>query len=158
VVVVCLLWIGAVFAGEPEVVVLSDGTVRGVLEMAAPPETIRALVTDPVALRRATQAAGQASAQPDGSCMIVASVGPQASYTSRSCPTADGWVETLVSSEQMSAFSARWRVEPTATGSRVSYELAVTPTLPVPAMIVRTTLKSSVRDVLRKVGAHFSAP
>jgi hypothetical protein len=153
-----LLWIGIVWAAEPEVTVLDDGTVRGVIEMAAPPETVRALVSDPVALRRATRATGEASAQQDGSCMLVASVSPQASYTSRSCPTSDGWVETLVSSEQLREFSARWRVEPSATGSRVSYELAVTPSMPVPAAVVRYTLKSSVRDVLNKVGAHFGAP
>lgn len=139
-------------AAEPTLVVLEDGSIRGILELGVAPEAVRAAVPDPVGLHRITASPGEAKAQPDGSCLVIDSVGPQASYRSRSCPTADGWIETLVSSEQLRGFSARFRVEPAPGGSKVSYEVSATPAMPVPAFLLRSTLKSSVRDTLVKVG------
>ena len=157
------LWaVGAAAAAEPQIEVRADGTVAARMDIAAPPEAVRALIGD--ARRLATiDGTLTATAQPDAAqrgCQLIDYDIPHpvmhVAYRVRACPIADGWTYSLVSSENMAEFRASWQVTPTPSGgSTVRYEVLTVPSLPIPRWVIERQSVAAMQVFLPRFSAYL---
>lgn len=153
------LVLGALYSlngwAEDPVLETQNATVRGSVYVDAPADKVRALVGDPVEIARIDDRGATVDILNRASCTDLLTrsptiVGP-ISYRSRVCPTATGWSNTLVSSEDFEQFHEVWSVASEGRGTRLSYELTVVPKGPVPVMIVIQGTKNAVKGLLNGV-------
>lgn len=152
------------FAGSSEPstpTVAADDTVTTDVVVSASPAQVRSALSDPRAA--ATLSDGVTSVSvlgKDGPCDLVEvtckGVTSPLVYVARRCPTADGFTETLVRSDDFDAHSAQWHLEPVAGGgTRITFELRTEPDLPLPRRIIQAAVQSSavetVRNLVRRV-------
>ncbi len=159
----CLVACLFVAAEAPAVVVLPDHTIAGTVTIQASPDTVRALVGDPVRVAGIDNTGVRVSVAPaDGACQTVTSAvtHPIASvrYTTRQCPTADGFLATLVTSEQLKVFSARWSVQAAGPHTLLRYELKTVPSFPVPQFVIEGQSKSAVAGLLSRIQGYLEGP
>lgn len=140
-------------AQEPSPATVSaDDVVRSEVLVPAPVEEVKADLSDPVAAARLSANVLAARVISKGTCDVVemtvkGMTGPL-SYVVKRCPTASGWTETLVSSDDFDAHRAEWSVTPTAGGSLVSLSIHTEPDVPVPQRIVNGVVQSQVVQTL----------
>jgi carbon monoxide dehydrogenase subunit G len=149
---VALSLIAIARAAEPSIAVEDDGTVVGRVEVAATESEVRALLTDPVTAGSLTPGVLSVSPTPQGACTLldVETRGPWDPLTYRGlrCPTADGWEQHLVASEDFARVDVHWKLAPTDTGTAVEYRVNTAITAPVPARLVRRGVEQSARETL----------
>ncbi|MES2641097.1 MAG: hypothetical protein V4850_16535 [Myxococcota bacterium] len=151
------LLVGAALAG-PSSVLLEDGSVLGTVSVRAPVDVVRSRVSDP-AWVSATEGGGTKVTVTgrDGACLLIDAVTPtvvvEAHYATRQCPTADGVLATLRSSNAFTDYTTSWRVMPDGAGSRIEYRLSMKTKLMVPQSFISGTLRSRVQGLMEKVGA-----
>ena len=140
-----------------------DGdVVRGLVHLPVPAERVLAGLRDPTwEIRIAAEHTDVDVQGPDGACTIVSYVTPnpilEARYTLRRCPTATGWVSTLVEANAMSAYRSAWTVEPADGGCQVAYEVEVHSAVWVPDALVRRQTQQAIEgrmDALRSWAAR----
>lgn len=149
-----IVWISLALAGEVTADV--DGSVvRGTALVAVPPERILAEMKDPTWIGRVSGSNTQVTVTgTKGRCQSVSYLSPNAiidaAYDVTRCPTADGWVGTLVSSTVFSDYRTQWRVVPHGDGAKMTYEVDLTTSLMwVPNSLVRSQTKASVRKMMQ---------
>ena len=146
---------------EPAVDILRDGTVEGTVVVGATVDRVRALVGDVARLRRMSRDVKDVAVRREGDCVVVttrtASV-LEVNYTARRCPTADGWVETLLESDTFNDYYSEWFVHSVADGVLVRFRLRTVADLPVPDRLVRGALKKGVESVLEAIGEELGGP
>lgn len=150
---ILLLAAGLALADDPSAVV-EGSVVRGTAVLAVPPQTIIAQLSDPSWAGEVSGSNTQARVVSVlGPCQHVAYVSPnailEARYELKRCPTADGWDDTLITSNAFSAYHATWRAVPEGEGARVTYEVDLSTSLWVPDSLVRGETRRSVLKMMR---------
>ena len=156
------MWLAAIastWASPPAPVVenVGDHGVRGTVELGLAPAELRALLENPVALYRITNANADISVSPDPDpdCRRVTMMTPHpvmdTSYVSRECDTAAGVTARLVESRQLSHLSGEWTLEPRKNSTLLRYELHVRTNMPVPAFMVRGSTRKGVQSALERL-------
>lgn len=148
----------AALAATPTVVVHDDGSVVGSVSVRAPVDVARAKVSDPTWVTATDGGSTRVTVTGmDGACHLLESVTPsvivEVRYATRQCPTSDGVLATLRSSNTFSDYSASWRVRPEGAGSRLEYRLAMKTSLMLPQSFITGTLEKRVMELMEKVGA-----
>lgn len=146
---------------EPAITVQADGTYVCRVTVAASAEEVEALLADPVAAARLSPDVLSIQANPAGPCQTLTTTSrgmlSALKFTSKRCPTADGWHEELVASEDFSEFDGTWTVsavDPSTT--EVMYELTTKPNLPVPDAVLRQGVQRSLKTMLRNLSDRVS--
>jgi hypothetical protein len=157
-------WILAGTAGanmpEPEVHVDGEGRVVAVVTVQATPERVRTILADTAgALKELSPNTLSVEVTPDGPCERVnrqtRGIFQPLTLRSKRCPTADGWEETLMESDDFEHYEALWRVRSTESGTEVTYRIATVLTAPVPQLLVRQNLKQAAGTILQGLVARL---
>ncbi|MED5372915.1 MAG: hypothetical protein VX899_17985 [Myxococcota bacterium] len=137
----------------------SDGSVISKVLVEAPVDEVRAALSSPEAIERIAGEDALVSQEREGSCWLVEryQAHPLLSvrFVTRACPSADGMVETLVHSDEMDQFQARWRFTETEGGTAITYQVRTSLKIPAPQGLVRresvkqcTAMLENMRDRL----------
>ena len=132
-----------------------DGHVIATVTVDASMAEVRALLGNPVKLAESEGRGAEVSPSEVDGCIqsdIVSHTGVgDVTYTVRSCPKADGFEGSLVSSEKIRDLQARWTL--TEAGGRVTmtYDLYFVPRVRVPQRLVATLAQRGVRRLLEAV-------
>lgn len=164
------LLLSAALAADPVAVVTDAGLVRGTVSVPVPAAVVVGQLADPGWVATLYDGGTEVSVVgPDGDCLVVDYVSPSAflavKYKVRHCPTRTGTQATLLESNAFSSYGTTWRVEPTAAGSNLVYELELVTTLMVPQSFVRSATRKSVQKLMEALdgwgaawaGAHGAA-
>lgn len=147
-------------ASAPEVTQLDNHKVRGTVEVAAPVERVRTLLSDPRNVANIDKSGTTVTIRgTEANCQLVHSAvaHPIASieYETRVCPVADGWKATLVKSDDLVEFESVWKVEEKGDRTRILYEIRTIPDIPVPQFVVDRQTRTSVQAMLVKLRKHL---
>ena len=137
----------------PTATVQDDGSVIGSVELAVPPETLRARLADPAWLPTISKDGTTVTLTgKEGGCQLIKSESPNvvmtARYTPRRCPTADGYQSTLIEGNAFDTYATSWSIIPTETGARATYKVSLTTSLWVPNSMVRRTTRNTIQEML----------
>lgn len=139
---------------------VTQNEYRGTFTSPMAPADVRRLVGDPVWVAETDGTGTTVRAEPDGSCVLGHATSPSAFktvvYTVRHCPTDTGWKGTLVDSNAFDTYGVLWEVEPQEGGSRVSYTLTMTTSLPIPNWVISGTTRRGVEHLLARVEAALT--
>ncbi|MFN7142248.1 MAG: SRPBCC family protein [Myxococcota bacterium] len=132
-----------------------DGGWRTEIVVPVPVATVRAALADPIASARfspdissiAYVARGTTCETLRAETAGIATI----AYDYRRCATADGWHETLVSSEGLDAYEVRWQLVPVEGGPRVSYQVKVDTSFPAPEFVMTRAMKTSITTLLARL-------
>lgn len=146
-------WIAAIaLAAEPDVRVEPDGTVVATVVVAAQPTAVRALLADGVDATRLSPDVYGVQATPAGDCQVLdketRGVFRPFHLRTRRCPTAAGWTETLVGSDDFTAFRSSVEVAPAGDATRVTYRVRTSLAIPVPQAALNRSVSDSARVLL----------
>ena len=127
--------------------VSDDGFVVGEIRVEASVQQVQALISDPQQHAALTPDIQSVNATPVGACahidMHTEGVGPALQMLVKRCPTANGWTDRLVSSEDFNFYEAEIKAEEGSGFTLVTYRIRSVPDLPVPEwMVVRATRES----------------
>lgn len=147
----------ALASGEPSAaIVASDAGVHSAVVVAASPTEIKAALADPVAsIKLCEDVLSAKIVGQSGGCPIVevstrGFTSPLV-YTVKRCPTADGWKETLVASDDFDRQEVTVHLEAVGTGTRISMEVHSQPRLPFPKSILQGEVAKSTVQTLRNI-------
>jgi hypothetical protein len=147
-------------AEEPaEVSVSADGSVVGRMVIDANEQEIRAAIPD-LQKTGVSSSVLEARIVPDGSCSSVfrktRGLARPLEMQTRFCPTATGWRESLVASEDFNAYETEWVIRPQpGGGSQVQLRVVSDVNLMVPSSLVRSSTISGVRESLTDLLARL---
>jgi len=150
---------GTAHAAEPpSVTIQDDGAVVGVVDLAVAPDVLRTRMQDPSWLPTISGDGTTVTVtRTDGACQILHSESPNAvmtaRYDTRRCPTDTGFASTLLDSNAFKSYATSWTFEPTATGTRATYRVALSTSLWVPNGVVRRTTRGAIQDMLENLQA-----
>ena len=161
IVLLVLVHLAQAAPGEPSLpVVGADAGIRTDVVVAATPDQIRAAMADPVAaieLCADVISARVVGRSGDCSILLVTTRGLVAplGFMTRRCPTAEGWAETLVSSDDFDRQDTTLRLEPVSGGTRIVLEVHSEPRLPLPRRLLQSEIAKStvatLENIVRKV-------
>lgn len=144
-------------AAEPPALRLEQTPAGGwqtVLDVPVPEAAVRAALVDPLVAARLSPDISGISYVERGACSTLRSVTSgfaSVSYVYRRCPTANGWHETLVSSEDLDAYEVRWTFTQRGASTEVAYMVRIDPTLPAPAFLLGRQMRSSITTIVSRL-------
>jgi len=147
--------------GDPDVSVGKDGTIDGTVVVGAPPDVVQSYLADVRSLRTHSKDVVSVDIVRDGECQLVTTLAKslvELTYVARRCPTATGYVETLLDSEMMNDYYAEWFVTPVSSGIEIRFRMRTDLNLPVPGRIIRSTIKSNVTRSLELMQKYLGGP
>ncbi|MCB9684926.1 MAG: hypothetical protein H6738_15590 [Alphaproteobacteria bacterium] len=156
-----LFAVSVALAAPPEVERRDDGTFVGqVVVDGADPEVVRAKLADPVWLATTTGGATQVTAtEAQGTCLRTSRLTHNAIkdvvYVVDRCPTADGFAETLVSSNAFDTYTSSFSVRPDPAGARIVYTIDMKTSLMVPQFVVDQQTRKGILDMLARLQQAF---
>ncbi len=160
---VCLhLAAGLARAAEPSApTVAGVSTVSTDVFIAADAATVRAALADPLVASRLNGDVLDARVlgkQGDCTLMQITTRGLTTPlvYTTRRCPTADGFSESLVQTQDFDAQTSVWRLLPVSGGTQVTFEVSSQPRLPVPQRLINAAVGSSAVQTLKNLVARVT--
>lgn len=148
-------------ATEPTSEVRDDGTVVVKINVEATPTEVKALLADTEGAAMDISAdLLSVTATQRGACEEVRretrGVFRPFEMKVLKCPTPNGFVESLVASDDFSAYQSTWSVQPGVTGSDVTYSVRTELNAPVPGAMVRKGVLDGARNAIvnlaRKLG------
>lgn len=132
-----------------------DGHVVATTTLDAPIAAARALLGNPNRVAEVEGRGAEVTSQPKNGCIESEIVAPsgvgKVEYTSLSCPVADGFEGSLVSSKQIREMDARWTLVEEGGRLRIQYDLFVVPKIKVPQKLVALLAKRGVRRLVESV-------
>lgn len=159
-----LMAVTAARAAEPPPITptsTGDGGWRTEIVVPAPVATVRAALADPIASARFSPDISKISYVARGSTCetLRAQTAGMATiaYDYRRCATADGWQESLVSSEGLDVYEVRWQLVPVDGGTRVSYQVKIDTAFPTPDFILAKAMKTSITTLLGRLYRSLTA-
>ncbi len=131
--------------------VSAKGVVTAEVKVAASAKAVRALLSGAEKAHGLAPTTVSSKATPDGKCEKVklqtrGLISPFVLETRR-CPTATGWRETLVSSENFIEYWNEWTVKDLGDGALVTFKTRTLPNVAVPESLIL----SQTRRVLGKL-------
>ena len=140
-------------AAPPAVSVEADGTVVGVVVVAAEESAVRSLLADPQ--REAALSPFVREVLVDGTEGGCTRLRKKTrgllrpfELVSLRCPTDAGWREQLVESADFTTYGIEWRVAPADGGTRVEYRVTTTLSAPLPASAVSAGVVDATKTLL----------
>lgn len=159
-----LVTVMAARAAEPPPITptaTGDGGWRTEIVVPAPVAAVRAALADPIATARFSPDISKISYVARGTTCetlrVVTAGMATIAYDYRRCATADGWHETLVSSENLDVYDVRWQLVPVEGGTQVSYEVKIDPAFPAPDFILARAMKTSITTLLGRLYRSLTA-
>lgn len=154
------MWLLMAWASAPDVVIRDDHSVRGTALLATDATTARARLADPAWIASVDASGNRIElAAGAGDCKRVKTESPHPIRTVRyeveRCPTADGFVETLIASDAFDAYEARWSIASEPGGARITYTLATRTSLLVPQFVIDRQTRKGVERMLGALQAAF---
>lgn len=132
-----------------------DGTIEVRLLAPTSMDAVRAVLEDPVERSRlvpgirGVEVLGRQGACVDLRVTTEGAFSPYV-YDTRACPTAEGWQERMLRSEDMEEVVTTWRLKPTAAGVEVAYQTRVKLRIPIPrALLVSAQCGDMVQTLER---------
>lgn len=128
-----------------------DGFWRTELLVPAPIDVVRARLADPIATAKYSPDITSIQYVSQATCptlRVVTEGMVDVAYDYKRCTTADGWHETLVSSDMLSVYEVRWRLASVEAGTQVSYDVKIRPNFPAPDFMLARQMKSSITTLL----------
>ncbi|MFH1467642.1 MAG: SRPBCC family protein [Pseudomonadota bacterium] len=155
------LFAAALLGAEPTLSITETGdTVIGTLTLHATPVQVRGVLSNPLATAHLSPDTVSAEFTASGACYelsvrVRGLLNPMA-MRSRRCPTADGWVEDLVASEDFKRYHQTWSVIPLdGGGTRVEYRTTIELVLPAPRVLLVESTKRSVDASLKRLAERL---
>ena len=148
------LLLSQAFAADPVITSQADGSILATTAIAASPAAVRAALADPVACGALSPDILSVTVTQAGPCTMLDVVSRGAwdplRWRALRCPTADGWRDDLVSSDDLQSMHSEWRVLAAADGTTtVEYRTNTQVSLPgVPDSLIRQGMMRSARDTL----------
>jgi hypothetical protein len=141
------------FAAPASPIIEDDGTVRMSMEIDASEADIRAILADTSgSLMDLSTEVLSVQSLPKGTCEDVKretkGVWRPLKWRSLRCPTANGWHEELVTSDDFSAFETEWRLEAVDGGTIVTYRVRTELNMAIPQTVVRDGIVKGARNAL----------
>lgn len=138
---------------EPTVQVRDDGTIIAEVLLPADEASVRAVLADPRQTASLTPDVLGARAQAaQNDCVDITrqtrGVFRALEIRSRRCPTAHGWREQLVESEDFNSYELEWELSPSNGGTRVVYRFRTEVNIAVPTSIIQSQAARSARMTL----------
>ncbi len=151
----------AVAFGEPTGVVSApayeDGYTVLSVEIPAPVGAVRAILEDPLYPLKLSPVVKEVELLDQGSCARTAlrakSFMVSLRYEMERCPTADGWKEELIASEQVSSYDTAWTVTPIDGGTRVEVRTRIQLMVSLPDGLLSRSLARQMTESLRRLTA-----
>lgn len=143
---------GGAFALEPMPTAADSGVVTKQITVTAGADAVRAQLchaSDAVTL---SSEVISVKATPSGNCervkvQVKGLLSPM-EYDSIRCPTATGWSERLISSDDFEKNSVDWEVQPVEGGTRITLRILAIPKIPVPKAMVVSRVKAAAVTTL----------
>jgi hypothetical protein len=116
---------------------------------------VRALLADPVASARlipdliSTEVLTQGRCQDLG--LTTRGLTRPLQVRVRRCPTADGWRQDLLQSDDFTTYEVVWQIQPLESGTRVIYRIAMNVNLPVPAYLIHKGMVVNATGTLKSL-------
>lgn len=138
--------------------VTDDGDVIAVVRIPAPLAAVKAALVSAARAHRFAPTTIEARATADGACERVAlrvkGFFSPFTVTTRRCPTADGWFETLVASDDFSEYQTEWKLQEIGEATAVHYRVRTIINVSVPhSMITSRTRKVLTTTLERLIAA-----
>jgi hypothetical protein len=150
-------------ASPSEPVVQADSSIRTDVLIAASAADVRAVLADPrVAAQLSDGVVSVKVVGKEGPCDVVETtckgITSPLVYTVRRCPTAGGFTETLLHSEDFDAQRTEWHLQSVSGGTLVTIEIQSQPRVPLPKRVVQAIVESSavetLENLVRQVTGH----
>lgn len=151
------LWTSPSFAADPSApTVAGENVVTTGVMVAADAATVRAALADPVTACRLNGDVLDAKViGKEGNCSLVQvttrGLSTPLTYVTRRCPTADGYAETMVRSDDFDNQSSTWHVSSVSGGAQVTLQVRSEPRLPVPQRMINAAVGTSVVQTLKNL-------
>lgn len=156
--VIFLLLLSAL-AAEPTVVLGEDSWIEASVPIAAEPEAVFALVSDPVKVAEISGSTHVKAVPEANGCLGVETEVPHAIatvvYSTRACPDGDLAQKHVLTGGQMKEFDSRWWVTEAGGAAVLHYRIRTVTTLFVPQFVVNRSSVKSVEETLVKLRDHF---
>lgn len=149
------------WASNPDVTVAEDGSITARMVISAPAESVRQAVQE---LQHASSDnVLELRFRPDGECQSVfrktRGLWNPLTMRTRLCPTADGWREMLVQSDDYTDYESEWTIRHTDTGdTEMALRVRTAVNLAVPVALVRRGTIDGVRKTFARVSQKVAAP
>lgn len=142
---------------SPPVTDSADRVTTAVV-IPADPAAVRAALADPTAAcRLSTDVLSARVVATEGPCALIAvttrGLTAPLAYTMRRCPSADGYTETLVQTDDFDQQESRWQLRAVPGGTEVTLQVRSQPRLPLPQRLINATVGSSAVQALKNL-AH----
>ena len=154
-----LLLCSSLASANPHTATLDDdGFVTLSARLAAPVEAVRGHLDDVTAAFDLVDDARAVRATRRGDCQEIEVETPgilrPMRYISMRCPTADGWSERLVQSEDFALHEVEWHITPAADGATdITYRVRVALSMPGVHSLVIKKLSSSMERTVSRLSA-----
>jgi hypothetical protein len=149
---------GSAAAAEPTKA--ADGSICMRVVIPASESDIRSEIDTATEANSLVGSAKLISAEPDGNCERLTYQTPglisSLTYVARRCPTADGWEETLVSSDDFADNQSSWRLREVEGGTEIDYRVRVRLNLPVGQSIVDAKIAQSIKRAIEQLEERVS--
>ena len=145
------------FAAEPSApVVAGESTVSTEVFIAAAPAAVLAALADPlVACRLSGDVLDARVLGKQGDCTLMQvttrGLTTPLTYTTRRCPTPEGFNETLVQTDDFDSQASSWKLRPVSGGTQVTLEVRSEPRLPVPQRLINAAVGSGAVQTLKNL-------
>ena len=147
------------FATEPSISVTNNHTIVGEIVLDIPLSTAEAIIADPVKMSIIDGTTEVTEEGSEGSCKRLRYQVPNAvapiSYHARACPSTEGWIYTLISSDHLSDYHSAWSAVREGERTRIRYEIRTIPSIPVPQFVVNRQSKSAVHGFLTRLSNYL---
>lgn len=152
--------VGVALASDPAVHVDPDGTVVAVVTVSATVDAVRAALSDGERVARMSPDLYAVSATSDGRCEVmtkeVRGLLRPFHLRTRRCPTASGFTEVLVDSEDFRSYASSFDVAPSDGGAVVTMRTRTELAALVPASLVQRALSDASVTVLQKLAQQVA--
>lgn len=141
--------------------ITEEGTsIVGTVDLLVPADQVRALLADPVASARLIPDVLSVEVTSRGLCqdlgLTTRGLARPLQVRVRRCPTADGWRQDLLQSEDFTSYEMVWKIQPIESGTRVIFKAAMAVNLPVPKSLLKKGMVMSVTGTMRTLTSTVS--
>lgn len=158
---ISLLMAGMFSAQAAEPTTASDGSVCMRVVIPASEADIRREIDTAREANALVASADLVKVEPDGNCERLTYKTPgllsSMTYIARRCPTADGWVETLISSDDFAENHSSWRLREVEGGTEIDYRVRVRlNNIPVGQAMVDAQIAKSIQRAIERLEERVS--
>lgn len=135
--------------------ITDDGEVIAVVRIPAPLASVRQALTSAERAHLYAPTTLAAKATADGACervdLQVKGLFTPFTAKTRRCPTADGWLESLVHSDDFSDYLAEWKLQSLGDATTVHYRVRTIINVSVPHSLITSRTRKVLQTTLERL-------